>query len=106
MSRFCFLGISNDKAVQYILRYQSILSQINNATVFYFNTISCVKPIISPKRRFSESSILPYNGFNNLFRTVKKTNRFMEVGWLKKKMKGMVMYQYPTREMHFVHRKR
>ena len=29
-------------------------------------------------------SILPHNGFNNLFPTVQETNHFMEVGWLKK----------------------
>ena len=34
---------------------------------------------------FSQSSILPHNGFNNLFPAVQETNQFMEVGWLKKK---------------------
>ena len=37
--------------------------------------------------------------------TVQETNYFTDVGWLKK-MKCMVMYQYPTCDMHFVQRKR
>ena len=76
-----------------------IQSQSYNAIVFYFDNISfssaCFKSIISPKRMFSQSSILPYNGFNNLFPTVEEANHFMEVRWLKK-MKSMVMCQYPT----------
>ena len=40
--------------------------------------------MISPKRKFNQSSILPHNGFNNLFTTVQETTHFMEVGWLKK----------------------
>ena len=40
-------------------------------------------------------------GLTILFSTLQETNRFMEVGWLKKKkekkkMKCMVMYQYAT----------
>ena len=53
----------------------------------------------------SNESILPHNGFNNLFPTVQETNHFTEVGWLKK-MKCMEMYRYPTCDMHFVQRKR
>ena len=40
-----------------------ILSQSYNAAVFYFDNISfsraCIKLIISPKRKFNQSSILP-----------------------------------------------
>ena len=39
------------------------------------------------KVALDKSSILPHNGFNNLFPTVQETNHFMEVGWLKKKKK-------------------
>ena len=53
----------------------------------------------------NQSSIFPHNGLKNLFPTVQETNHFMEVGWLKK-MKCMVMYQYPTCGMNFVHRNR
>ena len=88
---------------------KAILGQSYNATVFYFDNISFLahvfKPIISPKRKFNQSSILLHNGFNNLLPTLQETNHFVEVGWLKK-MKCMVMYQYPTCDMHFVHRKR
>ena len=53
----------------------------------------------------NKMAILPHNGFNNLFPTVQEINHFMEVGWLKK-LKCIVMYQYPTCDMHLVHRKR
>ena len=88
-----------------------ILSQSYNATVLYFHNnsflehVHCIKPIISAKRKFTQSNILPHNGFNNLFPTIQETNHFMEVGWLKK-IKCMVMHQYPTCDLHLVHRKR
>ena len=70
-------------------KHNCIMSQSYNATVFYFVNISfsraCIKQIISPKRKFNQSSILPNNGFNNLLPTVQETNHFMEVGWLKNK---------------------
>ena len=45
---------------------------------------ACIKPIISPKLKFNQSSILPHTGFNNLFPTVQETVKFMKVGWLEK----------------------
>ena len=51
---------------------------------------ACIKPIISPKRKFNQSSILPHNGLNNLFPTVPETDHFMEAGWLKNEMHGDV----------------
>ena len=54
--------------------------------------------MISPKRKFSKSSILPHNSFNNLFPTVQETNRFLEVGWLKKKKRKEKKKQ--EEEMH------
>ena len=50
----------------------------------YLFSVACIKIIISPKQKFSQPSIFPHNGFNNLFPTVQETNHFMEVGWLKK----------------------
>ena len=47
-----------------------------------------------------------YNGLNKLLPTIQETNHLMEVRWLKKlKIKCMVMYLYPTCDMHFVYRK-
>ena len=92
--------------------YYSILSQSYNATVFNFDNIcfprTCIKLIIYPKRKFNQSSILPHSGFHDLFPTVQETTHLTAEGWLKKKkkMKCMVMYQYPTCDMHFVQRKR
>ena len=60
------------------------LSQSYNATVFYFDTISFLEHVLNQlfisKREFSQSRILPHNGFNNLIPTVQETNHFMEVG--------------------------
>ena len=60
-----------------------------------------LNPIISPNWKFNQSSILPHKRYK-LFPTVKKTfygSRVVE------KIKCMVMYQYPTCDVHFVHRK-
>ena len=84
----------------------SILSQIYNATVFYLGNISFLDHALNQLFLSNESSIiLPHNGFKNLFPTVQETNHFMEVWWLKK-FKLMLMYQYPTCDMHFKQRKR
>ena len=62
---------------------------------WYLFSSACIKPVISPNRKFNQSSILSHSGFNNMFPTVQGTNHFVEVGWLKK-MKHIVLYQYPT----------
>ena len=87
---------------------QTILRQSYNATVFYFDNISFLVYVLNQlfhQNEFNQSNILPRNGFKNLFPTVQETIHLMEVGWLKK-MKCMVMYQYPTCDIHFVHHKR
>ena len=61
---------------------RNILRQSYNSAVFRFDNISfsraCIQPIISSERTFNQSSILPHNGFNNLFPTAQETNHFME----------------------------
>ena len=82
-----------------VLRKYYILSQRYKATVFYFDNVSFLENNYSSKTKTQSVS---HNGFNNLFPTVKETNYFTEVGWLKKKMKCMLMYQYSTCDTHFV----
>ena len=93
-----------DYCVSSVLYWAKVIMQLCFILITSLSR-ACIKPIISPKLKFNQSSILPHNGFNNLFPTVQETNHFMEVGWLKK-MKWMVMYQYPTCDVHFVKRKR
>ena len=61
-----------------------ILSQ----SLFHFDNVSFLAQVLNqlflPNESFNQSSILPHNGFTNLFSTVQETNRFMEVEWLKK----------------------
>ena len=57
---------------------------LSGALDFEIKRVACIKSIMSPKRKFTQSSILSQNGFNNLFPSVQEINHFMEVGWLKK----------------------
>ena len=98
------LASDNTKAVKY--KIYIYWANVTTQLCFILFSRACIKPIISPKRKFNQSSILPHNGFNNMFPSVQETNHFMEVVWLKKKMKCMVLYQYPICDMHFVQRKR
>ena len=62
-----------------------ILRQSYKATEFYFDNVSFLVHVLNQLFLPNESSILPHNGFNNLFPTVQETNHIMEEGWLKKK---------------------
>ena len=104
----------NSQAERVFLTYSPnglcILSQSYNATVFYFDNISFLAHVLVQLFLPNESSVSQASYRTMVLKqSVSNCSRnkpFHGGGVVeKKKMKCMVMYQYPTCDMYFVHRK-
>ena len=86
-----------------------VLSQSYNATVFYFDNVSFLEHELNQLFLPNESSISQASYLIMVvticFQLFKKQTIFGD-SVVETKMKWMVMYQYPTCDMHCVHRKR
>ena len=72
--------------------FYHILSQSSNATWFYFDNIFGRANALGRLARL-QLSIEPYFSLSNMPQTVKDKKDCIGEGWLKKKMKCMVIFQ-------------